>query len=689
MKKFICLLFCCIIFWQVFPLSVFAKSDQVYYGKADYTVSYKSTKEIPTRSPSFDVAKLEELLYEGFYLCLPAIDISSLGIKPTSENINVISNLIYYEMPECFHISRYEYSYNSTSIIEIRPQYSYSAIQYQAMHAELIGVKAELLKGIKENNNLDDVEKALLLHDRLAMICQYDYSYSELGYTTYGAMVNGAAVCQGYTEAYKYLLDEAGIESKYCDSDALYHIWNIVYIDDIPYHVDVTWDDYAWGNGERGAAGTVVHYNFLRSSNGIYATGHNASDYDTSPNDTTYDNYFWQNSSAAFQLIDDELYYINNSTANLKRYSDHKNITSVSSNWWYYGNQSRLSGDGKYLYYSLSDAVYQYDVSKGISTNIFSPDISGNDKIYGFAYLDGYLICDIADAPPYDTNRSNLYQITQKYEASIIGTVVRWNIALDNEITVKFYLDVDSSLITTTSVKITVADNVVITNIEDLNKVNGLYEIPVEVAAAQMNDVIYVEFISLEGVSEKYSYSVRQYCDAILENSSQSVYHALVKELLNYGAMAQMYFNYNTSNLANNGITGTASNDVPSSAKALSVNGNIDGCFFYGVSLVYKDQIAVRYYFYGDVSGCTFKVNGTSYKPIAKDQMYFVEISDVLPQDLDKQITLTVTNAQGNTLSVTYGPMNYIVRMNQAGDEITKKLMKALYNYHLAAKKFV
>lgn len=43
---------------------------------------------------------------------------------------------------------------------------------------------------------------------------------------------------------------------------------------------------------------------------------------------------------------------------------------------------------------------------------------------------------------------------------------------------------------------------------------------------------------------------------------------------------------------------------------------------------------------------------------------------------------MTVTGTNGGSLAVSYSPMNYIVRMNAKGNEN----LKALYNYHLAAK---
>ncbi len=211
-----------------------------------------------------------------------------------------------------------------------------------------------------------------------------------------------------------------------------------------------------------------------------------------------------------------------------------------------------------------------------------------------------------------------------------------------------------------------------------------------DIAATQMNETVYgtlfATYNDIEYASTTISFTVRQYCDAILSDETHSDYYALVKEMLNYGAMAQMYFDYDTGYLANDGITGVANAEIPENTEEMTVNDKISGLSFYGASLVYRDRIAVRYYFTGDVTGCAFTANGNTYTPAPKDGMYYVEVADILPQDLDQQITLTVTDASGNIMTVTYGPMNYIVRMNEKGSDTLKALVKALYNYHLAAK---
>jgi len=264
----------------------------------------------------------------------------------------------------------------------------------------------------------------------------------------------------------------------------------------------------------------------------------------------------------------------------------------------------------------------------------------------------------------------------------------KWNLTLNDSICMNFYVTVSEIETDNTIIEITVGNKIIKYCVTDANKTENTseYLFAVDLAAAQMNDIVTVKIITDGEIVEEKNYNIRQYCDTILADKTHSQYHALVKEMLNYGAMAQIYFDYDAENLANDGITDVATTDVPDTAEELTVSDKISGLNFYGASLVYRDQIAVRYYFTGDVTGCTFSANGNTYTPVAKDGLYYVEIADILPQDLDQQIMLTVTDATGNTLTVTYGPMNYIVRMNEKGSAEMKNLLKALYNYHLAAK---
>lgn len=68
-------------------------------------------------------------------------------------------------------------------------------------------------------------------------------------WTSYGTFVNGKAVCLGYAEAYKQILDGLGIpctvESGMAGSSEEFgaHAWNKIMLDGEGYYVDVTGDD--------------------------------------------------------------------------------------------------------------------------------------------------------------------------------------------------------------------------------------------------------------------------------------------------------------------------------------------------------------------------------------------------------------------------------------------------------------
>ena len=160
----------------------------------------------------------------------------------------------------------------------------------------------------------------------------------------------------------------------------------------------------------------------------------------------------------------------------------------------------------------------------------------------------------------------------------------------------------------------------------------------------------------------------------------------LVKEMLNYGAAAQDYFSYNLENKIDETLIADAgAKEIDGSNVAdMVIDGSADGIRFYGASLVFESKVAVRFYFTvdGDINNYTFS---TGNAPVLKDGLYYVEIAAINPQAYADVITLTVNS----TLTISYSPMNYMVRKSANGSDNLKALLKAMYNYHLAAVDYV
>lgn len=397
------------------------------YDRFEYPRLYESQQMSATDviAKYVDPAELRAYLFESFKECPDGkIDISRYKIP--AADVEALKTFIWREMPECFHVNGLRI-YKNDIITGVGASYKYAETkeQYLSMLAECEERAAVLLDGIIGNDDLSDVEKALLIHDRLAVNCTYceDKNVGER-YTMYGALVFGLAVCDGYTRAYAYMLRLAGIESVNCSSEALNHAWNLVLIDGNYYHIDVTWDDPSIANGSRSVAGAVKHNNFMLSNDGIKANKHNADDYYTPAYDNKYDGYFWKSSDTEFQLVGKDLYYFDNAEGELMRLNDDRksgsSLCRVSDRWWasdhsYYwkGNYSKLSSDGYSLFFSTTDTVYVYDVNRGRKSEVFKPELTDGDLIYGFTYSDGYLVCDINDRPSGQGDR--LRQVKQLY----------------------------------------------------------------------------------------------------------------------------------------------------------------------------------------------------------------------------------------------------------------------------------
>ena len=274
---------------------------------------------------------------------------------------------------------------------------------------------------------MSDLEKALVLHDYIALNTEYDYQGYLNGnlpnsvFTIEGTLVEGKAVCQGYALAYQYLLNKVGIESKYVASSAMNHGWNLVKIFGRWYHVDVTWDDPVWDQ-----LGQVKHQYFLLSDAGIMGLKHyswevwdNGTETAPAAVSEVYNTYFWRNIDTGIWYYKEKMYYMEISSTTVGQIkcqsiydSSATVLATVDMKWpyvgmpnYYWGNSSKTILYNGQFYYSGPDALYRINLDGSGNTKIADVRYT-NQYVYGFASSNGAFWIALHDSPNISTAES-------------------------------------------------------------------------------------------------------------------------------------------------------------------------------------------------------------------------------------------------------------------------------------------
>ena len=140
------------------------------------------------------------------------------------------------------------------------------AVNYYKECYQIVNKVVKMVMAAKKPNGepLTRRQKLKYVHDWLITSVAYDYkglkkrrrepmSYAMtyLAYLSneYGAIIDGEAICEGYSAAFKVIVDELirrkalkGVECDIAVNDS--HAWNRVWLDGHWYNVDVTWDDF-------------------------------------------------------------------------------------------------------------------------------------------------------------------------------------------------------------------------------------------------------------------------------------------------------------------------------------------------------------------------------------------------------------------------------------------------------------
>lgn len=127
------------------------------------------------------------------------------------------------------------------------------ASAYNAVKGEYQGVgedekaAAKVVSDFIEKNiksGMSTYEKVRLVHDYIISNTEYKNRNDERDHNILGPLLDGYAVCEGYAKAFDLFMYAMDIECILVTGEAREpHAWNIVWIDGVPYHIDLTWDD--------------------------------------------------------------------------------------------------------------------------------------------------------------------------------------------------------------------------------------------------------------------------------------------------------------------------------------------------------------------------------------------------------------------------------------------------------------
>ena len=367
-------------------------------GFRDYTYEMQAeedgryTAEAPLYLAPGDEESVKAVILNALQQRQESIRIASYGIH--KDAVYVIYTKVINEHPELFYVNTYlSWSYNPSSgnVTTLYPSYDET---YTDEDVTLFNhTVAEIISGV--DASWPAIEKILYLHDYLVTNAEYDTTYSR--YNAYNALVEGSSVCQGYSLAFKCLMNQIGVGCDIVTSQELRHAWNLIELGGEYFYVDATWDDPLGCNDLY-----CGHTNFMVDRDGIIATGHDSTDwvckistadaYNSIPGSARYNDFFWKSVRTAIPLVGTKAGVLQGDKMRVYdladgTYVDHK----ITKGKWYCWNSSSYYRDSYAsavacegaFYYNTSTEIYCLELD-GTNTLVYT--LSDAEQEIGYLY---------------------------------------------------------------------------------------------------------------------------------------------------------------------------------------------------------------------------------------------------------------------------------------------------------------
>ena len=267
-----------------------------------------NAQEAQSSATASDLQSFRKAVADAYKNYETVVDMSNYNFNMSRDKqaIDEVITDVSNNSPYIFYnAQKYGISYTNEKIVKINLSYlseylnSDGSVNIESIKAVRRKINTAVKKAVKcVKGNMSELEKAMVLHDYIVMNTAYNDSQNKSSRLNIcGVLLENQANCQGYTIAYKALLNKIGIKSKCVTSIKLKHAWNLVRIDNKWYNVDVTWDDQLINNQD--SYGIVSHKYFMGSTSYFKSNGHYGFEANEASG-TKYDNMYWKDIESAF-----------------------------------------------------------------------------------------------------------------------------------------------------------------------------------------------------------------------------------------------------------------------------------------------------------------------------------------------------------------------------------------------------
>lgn len=229
---------------------VFAKEEKIVVTVNDY---YLDTNFNFLENYTDDATNKQELLNYIYYIVNSGANeadgfcsyeykecISDLETMANNmELLSIINNFVHpYNS-----FDKITFTYNEKGKFNIKVQRIYSKEEIEQINKRIDEI-------IQQNitSNMNTYDKIKVIHDYIIDTTTYDTlktaninDTTHKSNTAYGPIIEGYAICSGYSDAMAIVLDKLGIDNYKISNET--HIWNLVKVGGKWLHLDLTWDD--------------------------------------------------------------------------------------------------------------------------------------------------------------------------------------------------------------------------------------------------------------------------------------------------------------------------------------------------------------------------------------------------------------------------------------------------------------